>query len=179
MDTILATVLRAHQPTAASVLAFIEGPQAPTSWEKVWSIDDRIAHLVQDAPWCAAVAELSRLGQAPNHPDLLAVLAHEKRAVFASRRGTLGMPDYWGDLGRAVELVPEGHTLDLTLSPDGRTKVRISGPAGKVERRVTSAAAGVCWAALSLLAKSDPTAASVRSVKPADTTYTLDAGRAA
>lgn len=152
----LEDILRRGRMTAPALLAFLASGNAPKDWNAVWEINDRISHLAQDCVWCAAVAEASAMDTDPRSPALARLLLHEDRIRIRTARGVIGSPDYWGDIGKASSLRPEGTTLGISIGPDGRAAVQLA--AGKeIEGRDSSnPAAAICWAILKRLAATDP-----------------------
>ena len=174
MDPDLRRVLKDGRLSAHDLLAFLEGPNAPKDWKDAWKISDRLAHIAQDPVWCAAVAERSRMGQVPGSPELASLLSHAERLTIHSARGVIGTPDYWGDVGKALQLRPIGATLDLSLTPDGRSKARLTANGRKIERASTNPAAAICWVVLRHLAQADPYGATLEAAKGEDRTFVVE-----
>ncbi|ARJ65999.1 hypothetical protein WV31_10210 [Magnetospirillum sp. ME-1] len=152
----LEDILRRGRMTAPALLAFLASGNAPKDWNAVWEINDRISHLAQDCVWCAAVAEASAMDTDPRAPALARLLRHEDRIRVRTARGVIGSPDYWGDLGKASTLRPDGSSLDISIGPDGRAVARLRTGKEAEERCSINPAAAICWTILKRLAMTDP-----------------------
>jgi len=173
MSPDLEDVLRRGRLSALDIIAFIDGPNVPRSWDKAWMLNDRIAHIAQDALWCAAVAEASQLDTQPSR-----LLAHEEPIRIRAAQGAMGSPNYWGDTGRALTLRPTAVAVDLSMAPAGGATVRLhpKGKPGKdtIERTSTNPAAAICWVVLTHLGRTDPFGASLSLARAARSPFCLD-----